>query len=422
MEEEEAAAAAAMAAEGGGVPHFFLCPISMELMRDPVTVATGVTYERKNIEKWLFVYNKFTCPATMQRLPSFHLTPNHTVSRLISSFVASFPSPPPPPPPPPTPFSHRRKVDQVEALLCSIRTGPFKSARLKELRSVLAGDANLLDDVNVSSKVLECVIAEIVNSADFVGFGACEEAFGVLALLPLSDKATVDVVVKPEHLRPIMAVLQSGSADARVDAMSILVKISKVNRDHWIPTDQELDLFTALLELLSDEISSSTKLSLCSLDLLLELAVRSRRSRSRAVEAGAVRVLVELLPEAGRRSCERALLLLKRLCELPEGRAAFAEHGLGVAAVTKKLLRVSETATKLGVKVLWLVSSFSAAGKVAEEMVVVGAVSKMVTLLHAAGGSSTKERAIAMIKLHGGHKFPRYPFSIAIAVHFPLKL
>ncbi|XP_074580438.1 E3 ubiquitin-protein ligase PUB23-like [Curcuma longa] len=398
MEEEEAAAAAATAAEGAGVPLFFLCPISMELMRDPVTVATGVTYERKNIEKWLFVYNKSTCPATMQRLPSFHLTPNHTVSRLISSFITSFPSPPPPP----TPFSDRRKVEQVDALLYSIRTGPFKATRLRELRSVLAGDANLLYDVNVSSKVLECVMAEIVNNADFVGFGACEEAFGVLAVLPLSDKATVDVVVKPEHLRPIMAVLQSGSADARVDAMSILVKISKANRDHWIPVDQEFDLFTALLELLSDEISSSTKLSLCSLDLLLELAARERRSRSRAVEAGAVRVLVELLPEAGRRSCERTLLLLKRLCELPEGRAAFAEHGLGVAAVAKKLLRVSETATKLGVKVLWLVSSFSAAGNVAEEMVVVGAVRKMVALLHAGGGSSTKERVIAMIKLHGG--------------------
>ncbi|XP_074558273.1 E3 ubiquitin-protein ligase PUB23-like [Curcuma longa] len=402
MEEEEAAAAAAET----GVPVHFLCPISMELMRDPVTVATGVTYERKNIEKWLFAYNKSTCPATMQRLTSFHLTPNHTLGRLISSFLTSSTSSLPPPSP-----SDRRKVDEVDALLCSIRTGPFKATRFRKLRSVLSGDASLLDDENVSSKVLECVVSEIGNTAVFAGFGACEEALGVLALLPLSGRATFDVLVKPEHLRPILAVLQSGSADARVDAMSILVKISKLNRDQWIPVDQEVDLFTVLLELLSDEISVSTKLSSCALDLLLELAACSRRSRSRAVEAGAVRVLVELLPEARRSSCERALLLLKRLCELSEGRAAFAEHGLGVAAVANKLLRVSETATKLGVTVLWLASTFLAAEKTAEEMVAVGAVGKLVAVLHVDGRSSNKKRVIAMIKLHGNlwRQFPCCP-------------
>uniref|UniRef100_A0A0D3GC55 U-box domain-containing protein n=1 Tax=Oryza barthii TaxID=65489 RepID=A0A0D3GC55_9ORYZ len=32
----------------------FLCSISMELMEDPVTVATGVTYDRRSIERWFF--------------------------------------------------------------------------------------------------------------------------------------------------------------------------------------------------------------------------------------------------------------------------------------------------------------------------------------------------------------------------------
>ncbi|EMS52847.1 E3 ubiquitin-protein ligase PUB22 [Triticum urartu] len=67
-------------------PQLFLCPISMELMEDPVTVSTGVTYDRRSIERWFFKYGKTTCPATMQRVASFDLTPNHTLKRVIASW------------------------------------------------------------------------------------------------------------------------------------------------------------------------------------------------------------------------------------------------------------------------------------------------------------------------------------------------
>ncbi|KAK1679272.1 hypothetical protein QYE76_040120 [Lolium multiflorum] len=65
-------------------------------MEDPVTVSTGVTYERRIIERWFFKYGKTTCPATMQRLASFDLTPNHTLKRVISTWrdCASSPSSP----------------------------------------------------------------------------------------------------------------------------------------------------------------------------------------------------------------------------------------------------------------------------------------------------------------------------------------
>ncbi|KAI4338306.1 hypothetical protein L6164_016648 [Bauhinia variegata] len=67
-------------------PQEFLCPISFEIMEDPVVIATGITYERKNIEKWLFVKKKKTCPATGQELKNFDLTPNDLLKRIISSW------------------------------------------------------------------------------------------------------------------------------------------------------------------------------------------------------------------------------------------------------------------------------------------------------------------------------------------------
>ncbi|WOL00651.1 E3 ubiquitin-protein ligase [Canna indica] len=111
------------------------------------------------------------------------------------------------------------------------------------------------------------------------------------------------------------------------------------------------DVFKSLLEVLSDEISISTKLSSSLLDVL-EIVAASKKNRLKAIEAGAARVLVELLLEVNRHSCEKALLLLKRLCERAEWRRALVEHEMGVAAVSKKMLRVSEVANKLGVKIL----------------------------------------------------------------------
>ncbi|KAL3724900.1 hypothetical protein ACJRO7_029984 [Eucalyptus globulus] len=35
------------------IPRYFLCLISLQIMRDPVSTVTGITYERESIEKWL---------------------------------------------------------------------------------------------------------------------------------------------------------------------------------------------------------------------------------------------------------------------------------------------------------------------------------------------------------------------------------
>ncbi len=56
-------------------PSSFYCPISMELMSDPVMLATGHSYERVCIERWLQQGNR-TCPVTGMRLRHMEMTPN----------------------------------------------------------------------------------------------------------------------------------------------------------------------------------------------------------------------------------------------------------------------------------------------------------------------------------------------------------
>lgn len=73
------------------VPQFFLCPISLQIMKDPVTTVTGITYDRESIEHWLVTAKDCVCPVTKQPLPRNldFLTPNHTLRRLIQAWCSA---------------------------------------------------------------------------------------------------------------------------------------------------------------------------------------------------------------------------------------------------------------------------------------------------------------------------------------------
>ena len=59
-----------------------MCPLTMEVMRDPVITADGQTYERREIQKWLALGNR-TSPLTGAELPSTNLTPNIVLRKFI---------------------------------------------------------------------------------------------------------------------------------------------------------------------------------------------------------------------------------------------------------------------------------------------------------------------------------------------------
>ena len=69
------------------IPNDMLCPISCEIMKDPVLcVEDGHTYERVAVEQW-FATGARTSPATSQHLESTALAPNHIVRKLIAALL-----------------------------------------------------------------------------------------------------------------------------------------------------------------------------------------------------------------------------------------------------------------------------------------------------------------------------------------------
>ncbi|XP_022761410.1 U-box domain-containing protein 16 [Durio zibethinus] len=65
------------------IPADFRCPISLELMRDPVVVASGQTYDRESINLWIESGHN-TCPKTGQTLAHTNLIPNRALRNLIA--------------------------------------------------------------------------------------------------------------------------------------------------------------------------------------------------------------------------------------------------------------------------------------------------------------------------------------------------
>ncbi|KAE8694931.1 U-box domain-containing protein 16 [Hibiscus syriacus] len=64
-------------------PVDFRCPIILELMRDPVVVASGQTYDRESIHQWIQSGHN-TCPETGQTLTHTNLIPNRALRNLIT--------------------------------------------------------------------------------------------------------------------------------------------------------------------------------------------------------------------------------------------------------------------------------------------------------------------------------------------------
>ncbi|RZS10099.1 hypothetical protein BHM03_00041267 [Ensete ventricosum] len=70
------------------IPKDLCCSISLDLMKDPVVVSTGQTYDRASITQWIDEGNR-TCPNSGQTLANGGLVPNRALRSMISRWCAA---------------------------------------------------------------------------------------------------------------------------------------------------------------------------------------------------------------------------------------------------------------------------------------------------------------------------------------------
>jgi hypothetical protein len=375
------------------VPPFFLCPISLELMKDPVTVSTGITYDRESIEKWLFSGKNNTCPVTKQALPAdCDLTPNHTLRRLIQSWctmnashgVERIPTPKPP-----------ISKTQITKLLNDANSPHLKIKCLQKLRSIASESAANKRCMEAAGAVE--FLASIVSSTT-VEEASSGDALSILYSLQLSEAALKILIGKNgEFIKSLIRIMQRDSYESRAYSILLLKSMMEV-ADPMQMIRLETEFFVEIVQVLHDQISQQA--TSAALKLLIQLSPWGR-NRIKAVNGGAVSVLIELLLDSSeRRACEMMLMVMDILCGCAEGRAELLEHAAGLAIVSKKIMRVSHVATDKAVRILLLVSKFSATPAVVQEMLQLGVVAKLCLMLQTEGENKAKEKAREILKLH----------------------
>ncbi|CAL9205606.1 unnamed protein product [Musa hybrid cultivar] len=382
------------------VPQYFTCPISLQIMKDPVTTITGITYDRESIERWLLVDDHPMCPVTKQPLPrDSDLTPNHTLRRLIQAWCV---------------VNASRGVERIPT-----PRAPVDGPGIRKLVHGLSAPRLQLDSLNLIAALARenesnrrCMLQYGVAGAMVDVINTCTErkqmdridvALGVLDSLRASPDDLKPIVDGDRRIIDSMTwILQHGAGDDRDVRSTATVVLKSVIEaaDSRVLEQLTPDFFQAVLSLVRDRISQrGTK---AALQVLLHAGAWGR-NRIKIVEAGGVKEIVELeLTAPDKRTTEINLGLLNQLCTTADGRAELVGHAAGIATVSKRILRVSSLADDQGVRILWSLCRYSATTEVLQEMMSLGAVSKLFLVLQANCPDSVKEKARLVLRLHSG--------------------
>ncbi|XP_028789796.1 E3 ubiquitin-protein ligase PUB23-like [Neltuma alba] len=396
------------------VPPFFLCPISLEIMKDPITVSSGITYDRESIEKWLFSGKNKTCPVTKQPLSvsdSSDLVPNHTLRRLIQSWctmnashgIERIPTPKPP----------INKTQVAKIIRDASRSSQSPVKCLQTLKSI-ASDSDANKRSIEAAGAVEYLASIVLRHTSFSytpeeaspdddGFelktSGGDEALSILHSLRLSEAGLKSLVSfeNGSFIDCLTRIMQRGFYESRAYAVLLLKSMFEV-ADPSVLSHLKPEMFVELVQLLKDQISQQA--SKATLRTLIQTCPWGR-NRIRAVEAGGVSVLIELLLDCkDRKPCEMMLVLLEMLCGCAEGRAELLSHGAGIAIVSKKILRVSTMANDRAARILLSIAKFSATPSVLQEMLQVGVVAKLCLVLQVESGRKAQDKAREILRMH----------------------
>ncbi|KAI4378525.1 hypothetical protein MLD38_015992 [Melastoma candidum] len=247
---------------------------------------------------------------------------------------------------------------------------------------------------------------------DFNARALTNDALCILYNLRLTESGLRQLVRGGQFVDSLTQVMLRGSYDSRAYAVLLLKSMFEVAEPMEMIT-LRTDLFHEVVQVLHDGISpQATK---AALKLLIHVCPWGR-SRIKAVEAGAVSVLVEkLLESSEKRICELVFMLLEMVCQSAEGRAELLRHGAGIAIVSKKILRVSQIASERSVRILHSLARFSATPAIVQEMLEIGVAAKLCLVLQVESGRKTKEKAIEILRLHrrAWRNSPCIPASLA---------
>ncbi|TKY63621.1 U-box domain-containing protein 16 [Spatholobus suberectus] len=318
------------------IPADYRCPISLELMRDPVVVATGQTYDRVSIKLWMDSGHN-TCPKTGQTLSHTDLIPNRVLRNMIATWCRE-----------------QRIPFEAEAVAGKINGGVTNKAALEATRMTVSFLVNKLKD-NINDPL------------------PVEDTNGVVYELRVLAKTDSDsrACIAEAGAIPLLVRLLSFGGDERnpslqVNAVTTILNLSilEANKTRIMETDGALNgVAEVLIAGATWEAKANAAATVFSLSGVP--AFRKRLGRKTRVVSGLVD-LARAGPEGAKRDALAAVLNLaadrETVARLVEGgavamaaevMAAMPEEGVTILeAVVKRGGLVAVAAAYAGIKKL----------------------------------------------------------------------
>ncbi|KAK8558614.1 hypothetical protein V6N13_098263 [Hibiscus sabdariffa] len=381
---------------GFQIPYHFRCPISLELMRDPVTLSTGQTYDRSSIESWVATGNT-TCPVSRVPLTDFTFIPNHTLRRLIQDWcvanqafgIQRIPTPKQPA----DPTMVRTLLAQASSL-----SNPFQS-RLSALRRLkgLARDSEKNRCVISAHNAREMLMNILFSDT---GSGSSEfnvEALAVLVMFQLSESECESIASDPDRVIYLSHLLFHSSIEVRVNSASLIEIVLSGTRSSELRAQiSNVDeIFEGVTDILRNLNSYPRALKTGIRSLFALCSVK--QTRHKAVQAGTPETLINRLPDLDKCEAERALATIELLCRIPSGCSAFVSHALSVPLLVKTILKISERATEYAAGAL--VALCSESEQCQREAVNAGVLTQLLLLVQSNCTGRAKRKAQMLLKL-----------------------
>lgn len=310
------------------IPDEFRCPISLDLMRDPVIIASGHTYNRNSIAQWINSGHQ-TCPKTGKRLIHMALIPNYALKSLIHQWSQENNVPLIEATSPSSSKSNytkrksmEKEVNHVSATDTSITTAEFLVGKLAtgstDDQRQAAYEIRLLAKTGMEDRRIIAEAGAIPFLVAFLGSDdPINQENSVTALLNLSiyENNKVLIMSAAGAIDGVINVLQTGkTTEARENAAAAIFSLSMID-DYKAVIGAHPRALPALVRLLGDGTAAGKKDAVTA---LFNLAVCSE-NKSNVVVWGAIPLLIEILMDDKAGITDDALGVLALLLGCSEG-------------------------------------------------------------------------------------------------------
>ncbi|XP_024369442.1 U-box domain-containing protein 26 [Physcomitrium patens] len=378
------------------VPADFECPIHLDIMTDPVTLSTGITYDRVSIERWLEMGHN-TCPTTNQTLQSKKFIPNHILRSTIQKWCLANSTPGIDRLPAPRQPVELQTVQNILQIITECAdAGHCDSESLEKLYAI-AGECSRNRNCLKEAGAVPILSAALASSrTDLDSRKAAERALHVIALLKLDDDDKKSLVEWKPFSR-LCTILASGSSSGKIMAANLIHIL--VGEDAWLKAivGNYPGAIKGLVSVLR-EAGLRPKPTKIVLRCMLSLT-STKKNCIAAVDAGAVVALIELVPRTETRNLEYAFAILELLAKCAEGREGITNHPFAIPRIVSSLLGVSNQTSEHAVAALCEVISLASNRSVVNTALRAGAFTKLLMLLPSNCSQRAKVKARMTLKL-----------------------